>query len=620
VTTATADGSALRAALSRCRQARLKPPPKLTMSEWADQHRFLSREASAEPGRWRTSRTPYAREPMDAISDTRYEEVVLMWAAQSAKTEVVLNTIGFYADQDPAPILVVQPNVEPMAQAFSKDRVATMVRDTPRLKDKIADAKSRTSDNTILHKTFPGGHLTITGANSAAGLASRPIRVVCLDEVDRYPPSAGSEGDPVMLATKRTTTFWNRKILKTSTPTLKHVSRIEADYQAGSQGTYLVPCPHCEKAHALVWENMKWTNHDPATAHMVCPACGGVIEERHKGGMLTAGAWVHEYPERRRRSFHLNALYSPWARWSALVAEFLEAQGKPELLKAFVNTVLAQTWEDEKDRSDPESLMNRRSDYLSEANPHVPAFVGLLTAGCDVQADRVEILVRGWGEGEQSALVHLETIRGDPARAETWGDVGRVLDRTWDGLKVSCACVDSGYLPDEVYKFCRGRRRTFPTKGNSTPGQPIIGSMAKRPNQVGVRVVPVGTETAKTLLYQRLKNQHPGPGFYHFPLWAGTDYFEQLTAEYTIRKYKHGRPYTVYEKDPNRRNEALDMEVLSYVALLLLGPTAIRSLGTHAEKRVPQAVAPAAPEPTPAQQLIKRILHPQKKPGFARDW
>ena len=188
----------------------LSPPPELTVSQWADEYRRLSPEASAEPGRWNTDRAPYQREIMDAINDARCEEVIIMSSAQVGKTELILNIIGYYIDYDPSPILVLQPTRD-MAETFSKDRLAPMLRDTPALKGKVKDARSRDSGNTILHKTFPGGHITMVGANSAAGLASRPIKIVLMDEVDRYPASAGTEGDPIKLAEKRTTTFWNRK-------------------------------------------------------------------------------------------------------------------------------------------------------------------------------------------------------------------------------------------------------------------------------------------------------------------------------------------------------------------------------------------------------------------------
>lgn len=547
---------------------------------------------------------------MDALADPLVETVVMMTAVQVGKTEVILNAVGYYADQDPSAMLVVQPTVE-LAQAFSKERLAPTIEATPVLKQKMAEQKSRNADNTIALKQFPGGSLALVGANSPSGLAGRPRRIVLMDEVDRYPPSAGTEGDPVSIARKRTTNYWNRKIVLTSSPTLKGFSRIEAAYNESDRRRYFVRCFACEAPQVLLWANLHWEAGEPDSAHMICEACGARFEESDKGRLLDSGAWIAEYPGRKTAGFHLNALNSPWARWSDLVHEWADAQGIPERLRVFVNTVLAETWQEDAERVEPAGLMARRETYVSE----VPAFCGMLTAGVDVQADRVELLVRGWGAGEESALVHLETVRGDPSRAEVWADVERILTRTWDGLPIAAACIDSGYLTDAVYRFVapRQRRRVYATKGQSQAGTPIVGKFQK-PNRAGVRLLPVGADSGKDLLFLRLKIQHPGPGCYHWPMWADEDYFGQLTAEQALTKYRHGRPYRVYEKEASRRNEALDMEILAYAALLTLGPTIIRSLGDLAAKRQPAAVTPTGPDPTPAQQAVRRILRPPR-PG-----
>ncbi|HEX6925693.1 MAG TPA: terminase gpA endonuclease subunit, partial [Longimicrobiaceae bacterium] len=768
-----------RSALFR---AALAPAPRLTVSEWADRYRHLSREASAEPGRWSTARAPYQRGILDAFSDPLIEKVVVMSSAQVGKTEIVNNVVGYFIDKDPAPILVLQPTQQ-MGEAWSKDRLAPMLRDTPRLRGKVKDPRARDSGNTLLHKalaldtplptpegwttvgevrvgdtlfdergqpcrvtdltpvylgrrcyrvrfsdgeeivadaghlwaverwvvkkrpkphqaivrellttadmvgrvrsgkrfrfavptteplkladarlpvppyalgvwlgdgyshraavvmepadatevlghlraegldatirpvagrgiveillepltrntrrgadgrmiaaedgvrgalrsmdlvsragsgrskkvippaylrasegqrwdllqglmdaggsvtpqgwcrfvtvlpaladgvcellsslgikwsrtdtpaggivlgfqspsqpvfrlarkrerqripttnatrrrivaiepersvpvrcitvdspehlflagrrmvpthnSFPGGHITISGANSAASLASRPIRVVLCDEVDRYPASAGTEGDPVALATKRTATFWNRKIGEFSTPTVKNFSRIEQSYEQSDRRRYHVPCPHCEHMQVLEWHNLKWENGDPETASYMCEACGVLIEEQHKGRMLAEGVWVAENPGHRTAGFHLNSLYSPWARWSELVREFLEAKGNPERLKVFVNTVLGQTWEEEGERVNAESLSGRREKYRAV----VPDGVGLLVAAVDVQGDRLEVKVKGYGAGEESWVIHHEQLWGDPGRDEVWQMLENVRTRAWE--------------------------------------------------------------------------------------------------------------------------------------------------------------------------------------------
>ena len=294
------------------------PPPVLTVSQWADSYRKLSPEAAAEPGQWNTDRAPYQREILDSINDPETEEVVIMSSAQVGKTELILNVIGYYIDYDPAPILVVQPTLD-MAQAFSKDRLAPMIRDTPALNGKVKDSKSRDSGNTILHKKFPGGHITMAGANSPASLASRPIRIVLMDETDRYPSSAGTEGNPIKLAEKRTNTFWNRKKIKVSTPTIKGESQIESEFLSGSQEEWCVPCPCCGKLQPYEWGRIHFSD-----VTMECKFCGEHISE--VDWKQQKGEYIAKYPERRRkRSFHLNELASPWKHWEEIIRDFQEA-------------------------------------------------------------------------------------------------------------------------------------------------------------------------------------------------------------------------------------------------------------------------------------------------------
>src|SRR5882672_4269896 len=283
--------------LQRRVAARVAPPPSLTVSQWADAHRRLSSESSAEPGEWHTSRAPYQRGLMDAVADPAIREIWVMKAAQIGWTEILNNVIGFHIDQDPAPILLVQPNLE-MAEAWSKDRLAPMIRDTPALRGKIADPRARDTGNTLLHKTFAGGHLTIAGANSPAGLASRPIRIVLFDEVDKFPSSAGAEGDPISLGKKRSTTFWNRKMLAGSTPTIKGSSRVEEGFEASDQRYYFVPCPHCQEFQRLTWPQVRWPEGRPEAAVYVCQHCGAEISEAQKPAMILAGEWRASKPSR----------------------------------------------------------------------------------------------------------------------------------------------------------------------------------------------------------------------------------------------------------------------------------------------------------------------------------
>ena len=325
-----------------------EPPTDLTVSQWADQKRVLSAEASSESGKFYTNRAEYQRGIMDAFSDPHVEDVVCMTSAQIGKTEILNNIVGFFIDQDPSPMLVLQPTVD-MAQAYSKDRLAPMVRDNPCLRDKVKDPKAKDSGNTILHKTFSGGHITIVGANSPSSLASRPIRIVLCDEVDRYPESAGGEGDPINLAKKRNTTFWNKKNALFSTPTIKGLSRIESAYEQSDKRKYYVKCPHCNFEQTLMWGQVKWEDSDPSTAYYECADCRAQLNDTDKINMVKTGRWIAENPFNGIAGFHINELYSPWRKFADTVKDFLNSKKDTEKLKTWVNTALGETWEEQGD-------------------------------------------------------------------------------------------------------------------------------------------------------------------------------------------------------------------------------------------------------------------------------
>ena len=376
-----------------------KCPPKLTISQWADLYRYLSPEASAEPGKYLTSRAEYQRGIMDAFSAPEVERIVVMSSAQVGKTEILNNIVGYFIDQDPSTILNLQPTLE-MAQTWSKDRLAPMVRDNECLAKKVRSSKSKDSDNTILHKLFPGGHITMVGANSPAGLASRPIRIVLCDEVDRYPLSAGAEGDPVNLAIKRTTTYWNKKIGLFSTPTIKGISRIEKAFLESDQRYYFVPCPHCGVYQRLRWGQVKYSKDNVKEAFYECEHCGGHLSDSDRYRAIAKGYWEAQTEFKGVAGFHLNELYSPWRKISDIVKDFLEAKDKPDTLKTWVNTSLGETWEEAGEALDPDSLEARTEDYKK-----IPKGGVVLTAGVDTQDDRLEVEITAWGKGEESWLV-----------------------------------------------------------------------------------------------------------------------------------------------------------------------------------------------------------------------
>ncbi len=549
----------------------VEPPKKLTVSEWADEYRQLSKEASAEPGKWVTDRAPYQREIMDSISDPLVDTVVVMTSAQIGKTELLLNIIGYYVHYDPSPILLLQPTLE-MAEAFSKDRLAPMIRDTSVLSERVGDAKAKNSGNTLLHKTFPGGHITMAGANSPSSLASRPIRAVLADEVDRYPVSAGTEGDPLMLATKRTTTFWNKKKVYVSTPTIKGASRIEMEYEDSTMEEWNVYCPSCGELQPYEWGRI---NFDTVT--MTCKYCGCIHKEHE--WKAKKGKWIAKFHERKKRGFHLNEMASPWKRWSEIIEDFKQAKRSTETLKVWINTALGESWEERGDGQDEEVLFDRREEYGCQ----VPEGVLVLTAGIDTQDDRFEIEVVGWGEDEESWGIQYKVIYGDLHKAEVWNELDEYLKSEFeyeDGrkIRISCACQDSGgHFTQEVYKFTKPRevRRVFSIKGKGGESVPFI-STVSRNNREKAALFTIGVDAGKENIISNLKIDSEGPGYCHFPSeyekGYGIDYFKGITSESLVVRMVNGVGKAQWVKKSGVRNEPLDVRNYATAALRILNP------------------------------------------------
>jgi len=563
----------------------LAPPPNMTISEWADKYRRLSSESSAEPGRWRTSKAPYQREIMDAVCDIRIQKIIIMSAAQIGKTDaLILNPIGYYMHYDPSPIMVMQPTIQ-MAETFSKDRLSPMLRDTPVLRDRVND-KSRNSGNTILQKIFPGGHVTMVGANSPSSLASRPMRILLADEIDRYPATAGNEGDPLLLAAKRLATFWNKKEVCVSTPTNKETSRIAVEFENSTQEEWNVPCPACGAYTPLSWENIRFDKNNLEEIECVCQACGAISSEIEWKEQFQKGKFVAKYPERKVRGFHLNALASLFVEWREIVEKFLTAneekkKGNIELLKVWTNTEMGETWEEDGEQIETDDLYKRREEYGCE----VPEGVLVLTAGVDVQDNRFEIEVVGWGVEKESWGIRYQVIYGDLKRQPVWDELDAFLSQTFeteDGrrLKIICTCVDSGgHFSTQVYRFCKARtvRRVFAIKGKGGMEVPYY-NRPTTSNIIKAPLITVGVDTGKALLQQRLLVQKWGPNFCHFPSDEGRgyteEYFRGLTAEKMVITYKKGRAQYVWTlKDSGyRRNEPLDIRNYATVALEIANP------------------------------------------------
>ena len=549
------------------------PPPNLKISDWADRYRRLSPESSAEAGAWRTDRAPYQREIMNSFNDPDIQRIIFMKSAQVGATEILLNVIGYYIDQDPAPMLIMQPTLQ-MGQAFSKDRLATMIRDSEKIRNCVKDPRSRDSGNTVLSKKFAGGNLTITGSNSASSLASRPIRCVLADEVDRYEASAGAEGDPISLATKRTTTFWNKKIYMCSTPTIKGLSRIETAFEESDKRYYHVPCPECNEKQVLKWKNVVWDENKPETASYACDHCGSVIDESKKQWMLKHGEWIASAPKSNTAGFHISELYSVWSTWADMAKNFLEAKKQPEMLKTWINTALGESWEEQGETVEYDVLLDRRLNYDVE---RIPEEVLVITAGVDTQKDRLELQLVGFGKQYEAWVLEYRIFWGDPNGIKVWQELDEYIKKrfkteTGRAIPVSCVCIDSGgHHTNAVYNFTKPRqaRRVFAVKGLSQAGKPI----ANKPAFVGKNkavLYGIGTDSAKEAIFARLAAENELTTL-HFCADLDEEYFKQLTAEKRVTKFVRGRKSLIW-KQIRPRNEALDTLVYNFAAIYILNP------------------------------------------------
>lgn len=600
-----------------------EPPPRLTISEWADNFRQLSPESSAEVGQWRTSRAEYLRQIMDSINS--HQKVVVMSSSQIGKTEILLNALGYFIQLDPCPILLLEPTIE-MSETISKDRIAPMLRDTPSLKGLVGEKRSKDSENTILHKSFRGGHITLAGANSSASLASRPIRNLLIDECDRFPFSAGTEGDPIKLATKRTTTFWNRRIVVVSTPTIKGASRIEYEYELSDKRKYFVPCPHCGEFQILTWSNFKWEavtldkKQEVERAWYECSQCQAEITDADKSQLLSHGEW-RATAKGKIPGFHIWQAYSPWSSFEDIVQDFLDSKDDKELLKVWTNTCLGESF----DEQGGEGLSWQN--LLARCEPYQPLTVpaiAFLTAGVDVQKDRLVISVWAWGKGEEAWLIYHQELYGNPLEKAAWAQLDAVLESEFThfeskvSIKISATCVDTGYLPQEVYNYCRNKSKVFAVKGSNLPDKPIIsrpttqeinykGKIIKN----GVKLWTLGVATVKGLLFNRLRLPKSGGGFIHFPIGTDSEFFEQLTAEKLTTKFSKGFAKQEWVKI-RPRNEALDCFVYAYAAALLAGLSRFNWAQLE-ENLKPPAEEAEKPQEQPVQVKKPKAWLPKQK-------
>jgi phage terminase large subunit GpA-like protein len=595
----------------------IEPLPDLRLSQWANEYAFLSAESSAQAGKWTCY--PYQVGMMDAITDPDNEYITYMKSARVGYTKIINHVIGFHIHQDPCPLLVVQPTIED-AEGYSKEEIAPMIRDTPVLAGLVADPKSRFSDNTIKKKVFAGGALTLVGANSARGFRRLTVRKVLFDEPDAYPATAGLEGDQVKLGVRRTETFWNRQIILGGTPTIKNFSRTEHYFSLSDQRYYFVPCPHCGKFQILRFRRLKWPKNEPQRAYFQCKHCKKAIDQRYQRFMIEKGEWRATKPFEGHAGFHIWAAYSysPNLTWSAIAAEFLKVKDNPDQLRTFLNTVLGKTWEERGEGIEPEIILNRAETF----DKNLSSKVLVITAGVDVQLDRLEVEIVGWGPGLESWSLDYIRIPGDPHIAATWQRLDEVLARRWMRpdeieLKIKSMFVDSGYATTDVYRYCYSRQPlgVYATKGQATTGQQIV-SKSKKKFKRGLQLFNIATITAKDKIFAMLETKKAGPGFCHFPDHYNEDYFEMLTAEQVFTKYVRGTATRYYRKI-RTRNEALDCRVLALAALEKLDPN-----WTVLQKRFKQYAEKEKDETQrkPKKRPARRSAPARRRTGFVNAW
>ncbi|WP_154914253.1 phage terminase large subunit family protein [Pseudomonas fluorescens] len=634
---------ALKTGLFGARRRNIQPPPKLSLSQWAGRYARLSPETSAQTGRFHAF--PYQNGIMDAITDPTVEMVTVQKSARVGYTKIMDHAAGFYIHQDPAPILVVQPRVED-AEDYSVTEIEPMLRDTPVLAEITGDLKKKDSKQKIAKRVFRNGSsMSFVGANSPGGFRRITARVVIFDEVDGYPVmGAGKEGDQIKLGIKRTETFWNRKIILGSTPTVKGESRIEKSYANSDQRKYYVPCPHCGEYQVLEWGGpdtpygMKWDKNEngvglPDSAFYVCKATGCVIREADKEDMIELGEWRATKPFKGHAGFHIWAAYSLFvnASWRNLVAEWLEVKDDPLMRQTFVNLVLGETYEDRGDRALQEDRLVARCEVWSA---EVPDGVAVITVGVDTQGDRFECEVVGWGMNEESWSIDFEVISGDMETPDIWNRLDAYLKRIWyradgRGFEVMAVCHDSGgNHTQKVYNFAKARigRRVWAIRGESAVGgkrSPVwpTKTPSKR-NKSSFRPVIIGVNAAKDSVRSRLHLVEAGPGYMHFPVSRDINYFAQLTAERSVRKSSGGQHYRVWELPNGKANEALDCRVYAYAALCGLMHLGLR-LNKRAEdvnaligppvSRVPAEDPDVAPVPVVRSQANNAVQKPPPK-------
>ena len=594
----------------------LAPPPRETISEWTDKHRYT------DDGKYYVDTAAYQRGPMDALSNPMVEEVIMMTSAQIGKTEIILNTIGRYTHREPCAIMWLLPSLT-MAKQIAKSRLEPMFEDSPALQGLLADKRKRDGKNSYDFKKFPGGYLIMAGANSPVSLSSFPIRILLGDEIDRWGKLIKAEGDILMLARTRTKRYGdNKKIFLVSTPTEKGESRIEPAYRETNQQQYWVPCPHCGGFQTLKFMNLKFEYDKDAIkgltegaeeaeefewkrkaiaehihAWFVCEHCGSVIEHEDKHDMVLSGEWRAKFPKIvKRQGFHIWQAYSPFVTWAETTAEFLYSTGYPDRMRVFTNTVMGELYEEKGQRLEDAPLMERREQYPAK----LPEKIEVVTVGVDVQGDRLECEIIGWAADGENWSLDYRVLWGNTQLLDTYSQLEYVWDLEWhrrDGalLAVDALGIDVGYNPSEkgntenvdsnvIYDWVESAsklHRVFAVKGSSTRVEGVV--KWTRAGKRRLKLWRVDGEQIKDVVLKRLRIEPGNPGSAHFPLHYDKHYFMMLTAE--EKKLKAGRRIWMKVRE---RNEAVDTRQYAYASLLILKPKWGHIKRRQIEREVPQ--------------------------------
>lgn len=611
----------------------LLPPPKLKPSEWAEKNVRIP-AGNAVPGLLRLDNAPYQREPMDMAVNPDCYRITLMWGAQVGKTMLALCIQGYHIAAEPASQMMMQPSQDDL-RTWLETKFNPMAEECTQISGVLAKPRGRDGVNNQKMKSYPGGFLMFAWAGSPKTMRGRSAPKIVCDEVDGYLRTV--EGHPVGLLWQRSATFGDQRFLvEISTPTIKGASYIESAYEMGDQRHFFVCCPHCDDHVTIEWENVRWDGqretHEetllaideqkPDTAHLYCPSCGCQWSEGERIAAIrqaeSKGAgWKALRPFDGHASYHLNEFYSVFRTVPAIVRDYLDKLRTGDL-QTFTNVSLARTWEEASEQVDPDSLMARREEYAAAA----PLGVLYITAGIDMQIDRLEVEVVGWGIGEESWSLGYFVFWGDPLTPDPWNALDDLLADTWQHesgavLPISAACLDTGGTKgytQAAYDYAKGRtgRRLFAIKGVGGWGRAVVEKPQRKQtgrNKRKVDLFLVGTDETKLITSRRLGILSPGPGYCHFPAERDAEWFQQLTAEKLTLHYVKGFPVREWKKPDHARNEALDCRNYAYAALKIMAPSLNRvakRLGIPVtgdvpdkRRRLPPAKAIPAPESEP---------------------